>query len=443
MRKVLKCIYILIIMVALCLPVGLMGFYESAGTENRELAGFPDEINEDFGKNMNSYLEDNFAFRDRLVSADSSIKASVFQMGGNDKVAVGKDGWLFFAEDIDGLTSKNTLSGREIFCISRELEMIRDYAGDNGSSFLFMIAPDKAGLYSEYLPYYYKESTLPDNKEMLEAMLDKDMFIDLSLLFENEKEVLYHRLDSHWNNKGAQLVVNAMLDRLGLDKKEYAQPTESMDWEGDLYKMLYPLGEEKDKQYNYSGFEYSYAKRFKSTDDMLISTKNPKNDNGSILLFRDSFGRNMLPFIGDNFSEAELARAVPYDFNRLSQRHFDYAVLEIAERNVDELLDKAPYIIASEADEATDELLRLDESEYELVVEEKDECCHLYGVINSPLETAARIYVKTADMLFEAFPCYEKEKGKFEYKNGNGFSIYIDKALAKDKTEIFIGNNGG
>ena len=441
--KVLKILYISGVIAALSIPVGFMKYYKPVNAENRELSELPEKISESFGKELDSYLEDNFAFRDRLVTADSIIKAKVFKMSGSEKVVSGKDGWLFFAEDIDDLTSKNTMSKREIGCIKRELELINEYASKHNSRFLFIIAPNKASLYDRFLPYYYVKSGIPNNKSLLEnSILSSVEYMDLSALFESGNEVLYHRLDSHWNNKGALFVIKALTDKFGLPSKDYETPTITSDWNGDLYKMLYPLGEEKDEQYNYSGFEYSYTKRFKSVDDMVISTKNEHTNNGSLLMFRDSFGRSILPFAADNFSEAELRRAVPYDLDRLTQKHFDYTVLEIVERNLDELLAQAPHLTAEETS-IPNSNAQLDKEDYDFTVEYSENECHIYGVINKTLSENTRIYVKVNGKAYEAFPCYEKEKKKYDYSDGNGFSLYISTTASINETEIYIYIGGG
>ena len=79
MKRIIKIIYIVCIFVILCFPVGLMRFYTADNTENRTLAQLPplitsDGINQSFGEEFESYISDNFAFRDKLVNANSTIR---------------------------------------------------------------------------------------------------------------------------------------------------------------------------------------------------------------------------------------------------------------------------------------------------------------------------------------------------------------------------------
>lgn len=427
MKKALKLAYLIFIFVVLCIPVTFMKFYKAENTENRELAQMPSFFDEDFGEKFDNFISDNFAFRDVLVNADSSIMANVFGISGNGSVTMGKNGWLFYTETLDDITSENIMTDREVYCAARTLEMISDYVEKNNGRFLFMPAPNKASVYDEYLPYYYRKSNVPNNMDMVLNELNNVDCIDLRTVFENRDDVLYHRLDSHWNNKGALLVTDILLEHFGLEEYDYGVPEERQDWEGDLYKMLFPAGEEKDVQYYYDedNFNYQYTRRFKSVDDMIIETKNDFSENGSILLFRDSFGRSMLPFIGESFSKATLSRSVPYDFYQIEESNYDYVVLEIAERNIEDIISRAPYINAEKADVDTEKLKKLDSNEYELVCE-NESLNHIYGRISADITTDARIFVSVGDDIYEAFPVYELGEEDEPDGSGNGFSMYTD-----------------
>lgn len=426
MKRIIKIIYIVSIFTVLCLPVGFMHFYTAENTENRTLAQKPslftsDGIDNDFGEKFENYIADNFAFRDKLVNANSVIKAKLFGLSGNDKVTVGKDNWLFFTETLEDVTSKDTLTDREAFCAARTLEIINNYVSSRGGRFVFTIAPNKATLYPQYLPYFYQKSNQPNNMEKIVSRLESTEYFDIRPVFENTEEVLYHRLDSHWNNKGALMVTNALLEQMGLKGKKYSEPEEKQDWEGDLYEMLYPSGENKDTQYYYNEneFEYSNTSRFKSVDDMNIKTKSD-SPNGSILLFRDSFGRSMYPFVADNFSRAVLSRAVPYN---LTNMDYDYVVLEIVERNLEDIISRAPYMEAPLVKTDIDSLIKLESGQYDITVENKG-LEHIYGRINTELSENTKIYVALGDNLYEAFPCYELSEDEKPDGKGNGFSLY-------------------
>ena len=83
-----------------------------------------------------------------------------------------------------------------------------------------------------------------------------DLFEPLSA----QSETLYFKRDSHWNNKGALLAYNEVLNALGKEHNDFsnATVTRRKDFVGDLSKMLYPGGGEA--EYNdYYGAERFYA----------------------------------------------------------------------------------------------------------------------------------------------------------------------------------------
>jgi len=442
MKRILKLIYIVFILTILCIPVGYMRFYNSKNTENRELEKMPVVVNEifskDFGEKIESYVSDNFAFRDKLINANNMIKAKIFGVSGNKKVTIGKDDWLFYTESLDDVTSESVMTDREIFCVTRTLELISNYVKSFNGRFIFTIAPNKAGLYSQYLPYYYKKSDVPNSMDKVLNKLNNVDYLNLKTVFEDNSEVLYHKLDTHWNNKGAFLVTSSLLKYLKLDNvKSYSEPEKKQDWDGDLSKMLFPDMDYKDEQYYYNEneFNYTHTRRFKGTDDMIISTENKQSDNGSILIFRDSFGRSLIQFISDNFSKSVFSRNIPYDINQISKNHYDFVVFEIVERNIDNIISKAPYMEAQVVDVDLNNVTKLDDNEYELTYE-KNNINHIYGKILNNIKEDTKIYLNIGNEFYEAFPCYELKEDESSDGMGNGFSLYTSNN--SDKINIYI-----
>ena len=95
---------------------------------------------------------------------------------------------------------------------------------------------------------------------------------DLFSMFEEQDEVLYLKQDSHWNNKGALMAYDNMLDQLNKDHNDYssAEVTRTKDSYGDLSKMLYPAARKSEFNYNYELNEtYSYETPTKSVEDAI------------------------------------------------------------------------------------------------------------------------------------------------------------------------------
>ena len=65
---------------------------------------------------------------------------------------------------------------------------------------------------------------------------------------------------------------------------------------------------------------------------MIITTEN-QSGVGKVILFRDSFGNALHEFFANDFSEAVISRAFPYDVSDIEGA--DLVVVEIVERNID------------------------------------------------------------------------------------------------------------
>lgn len=174
-----KRIFIVLFFVIICLPSIAMFFYKTdINVEKRTVQRFPEiqkdgKINIEFFDELDNYFSDNFAFRQELIMADSALKSSVFGESNNDKVIVGKDGWLFFSESLDDYFGRNTLTDREVFSCARVLYLLQENAVSKGKQFLFTVAPNKNSLYSQYMPERYIKISDKNNYSMLKVELSK------------------------------------------------------------------------------------------------------------------------------------------------------------------------------------------------------------------------------------------------------------------------------
>jgi hypothetical protein len=66
---------------------------------------------------------------------------------------------------------------------------------------------------------------------------------------------------------------------------------------------------------------------------MEIHTKNPR-ETGNILVFRDSFGNALYPFLAESYGGAVFSRKAPYSAALAEKYGADTVIIEIAERNL-------------------------------------------------------------------------------------------------------------
>lgn len=333
--------------------VGMTFTGPSIGIGNEILAPPPSitkangALNPSFLNDTSDYFADHFASRQEFITANARLEAALFGESAQEKVILGKDGWLYYKSTLDDYQGQDLLSDREIWSAAHCLTLMQEYAQAQNISFLFTVAPNKNTLYPEYMPARYLRSDAPGNAERLYDALRQEgvTFADLEAAFCAEDRILYYRLDSHWNNLGAALAHDTILDALGKEAARLCAPdrfTEGKHYNGDLDVMLYPLGSDADVDY-VPNWEWCFSinEPFHSAEDQMIHTLRAERS-GSLLMFRDSFGNSLYPYMADSFFEARFSRAMPYDLSLLDDSDTDTLVIEIVERNIDWLAQRAP-----------------------------------------------------------------------------------------------------
>lgn len=344
-----KKIFFIILFTAICIfPLASFPF---AGNQNAEsaMSAKPTpsitkagKLNRDFFKDCGDYFSYNFGFRQNFVTADARLKSGLFSTSDQDNVVLGRNGWLYYGSSMDDYYGYETMSDKDIEKAVKNLSEIQKELNDKGIRFVFTIAPNKNSLYPQYMPGGY--DTTPDkrNSVRLRKALEKSdvNYVDLYCLFENTDEVLYHKTDSHWNNKGAAMVCNKLLKAAGKDCTDYSNVPYKIknDFTGDLFSMLYPTDKGTDPEVYYDvKRSYTYDQPIESTYDPEIETTN-HDKTGSLVMFRDSFGNSLLPFVADEYGKCYFSRMDPIDISEATDRGADTVIVEIVERNLKNIL---------------------------------------------------------------------------------------------------------
>lgn len=443
--------------IGICLvPAVLMPIVKAdADKEKRELASAPKiktedgKINFDFFSDFETYFSEHFAFRQQLVTADGRIKSSILGTSPNSDVIVGKNGWLYYGETVDDFLNINTLSDRAVNNIKNNLDMMNAYCQQNNAQFVFTVAPNKNSVYPENMPFNYIESDNQGNYEKLAAALSgSGYWCDMkeTLLNASSSIPLYHKTDTHWNNLGAYAGHSRIMAMLGKESCSAGSRWFTHDDRlGDLAAMIYPAEKAKDTQvYNDYEFTYSYLGRFHALDDISIKTVCEGKD-GSLLMYRDSYGEAILPYMAECFSEAEFSRAVPYRMNGING---GAVVLEIVERNIGNLQKYAPVMNAPEADISDLAPEEISRKETVIRTEKSGVFTHIYGELPEEAFSGsnAEIFVSVGEKSYQAFNCFEDKLLEREGETSDrGFSLYIqsEEEISSDDIMITVLNENG
>ncbi|MDR3238826.1 MAG: hypothetical protein LBT44_01895 [Clostridiales bacterium] len=364
----MKKIFIAVVLIAYAFPAAatlILG--QSPPAANETPVAAPEFISEDGAVNWNflsdfaAFINKCFAFRLELIHLNSALSAAFFDVSQADDVILGAEGWLYYEETIDDFLRKNVLSDEKIARISQTLARIEWNCAREGIQFLFVIAPNKNSIYPEYMPDLGPKHGAENNREKLLKRLQTDgvSHVDLFAVFNAYREeakarqseiaqnstasswapdLIYYRLDTHWNKLGADLANAAILRALGREEEPFARrgvlyniPREG---NSDLYQMLYPKGREKELDVEFArAFTFMYDEPISDPGSMTIQTA-CENKPGSALVFRDSFGNALYPFLAESFGKAVFSRRTPYALELAEEYQADTLLIVMAERNI-------------------------------------------------------------------------------------------------------------
>jgi hypothetical protein len=322
--------------------------------------------------------------------------------------------------------------------------LVQQSVEERGAEFQFTIAPNKNTLYGEHMPYYDSKKVSEDsNADRVRVKLQECgvSYTNLFEAFENEEEVLYLKRDSHWNQKGAILAYHTILEDLGIEHETY-EATEALRTRteyGDLNQMIYPLGGEPEWNYQYQyETKYRYMTDTASVEDAWIGTENP-DGNGSLLMFRDSFGNTLLPLMANTFETSYFSKELPYHLeDYMQQYHPQTVIVEKVERNMDDFASDPPIMTGPvvELDESadaidTDTRFSVEESEYET------DYWEIKGELDSDsVQENTRVYIRIQDegetITYEAYTVSTES-------SDDGFLLYLPKTImAADSVRIDV-----
>lgn len=422
--------YILIVWAVLIFPFAGMAFWPSnETTENAELALWPrlkteEGWNKEYLSQMGAYFEDHFALRQYWVTANALLRSSIFHTSATDQVVLGTEDWLYYSGTLADYQGTNLFSDRQMFALAHNLKLIQELAEVQGSRFYLMIPPNKNTLYGENMPEHFLEGETSNLDQILPLLRQEGIScLDLEAAFLEEEETLYFARDSHWNNKGALLVYRVLMEQMERAHETFRNvPYETrQEHSGDLDEMLFPKAVELENDifYDYD-WKFSYVNEVTDNMDSWIETENPQKE-GSILMYRDSFGESLLPFVAENFGKGYFSRLVPYNLTQIEQYRPDVVVIEKVERNLDDFISEAPIAECPQRENITAPEAK---TETTLLAEKAGSFLEVQGLLDEKyLDRETEIYVSVRNEKTMETKTYETFY--ISTAEGDGFHLYI------------------
>lgn len=239
---------------------------------------------------------------------------------------IGKDNFLFLGNGHDNVVDKSNGVYRptkeEINNWTNKLKDLQKWYEDSGIKFIIAIAPNKHSIYKEKLPNWmeYDGKTITDDI-VEQANIKNINILDLrEKLIESkqqESDILYWKTDTHWNEKGASIAFDTIINKinniyqLNLQKPKY-NLNPSTRGGGDLSNFLKInniLDKDYEKNYSYS-FEKNYDickgninKENQVLED-CIKIDNPVIGYNEYIINNHSENKLKLLFLVDSFAGA-------------------------------------------------------------------------------------------------------------------------------------------
>ena len=319
-------------------------------SENRYLAGppavtLPTIINGSFSEGYETYISDQFLFREGFITLKSAFETALMKTENND-IIYGRNGNLF-----------PKFSKFESRVLQANLAAIDKFAAAMKAPVAVMILPSKYHPLIDTVPLGFP---FVDQSYFISGIngylsVNADVVNAKDILTVNSSRYIYYRTDHHWTNYGAWLAYQQFASVAGFAPFEYdSRPMISVEgFLGTSYSKSHRLGTKPDviTYYDFEiesliadGVEYStlydfeqFGKRDKYAGFIhgnngltVIQSEYSDSKLGAILVIKDSFANSLIPLLTEHYNT----------IYAIDPRFYNYAegYSQFAEMDLDQVL---------------------------------------------------------------------------------------------------------
>jgi hypothetical protein len=298
------------------------------------------------------YFGDHFGLRSPLMHAHAVMSVRALHTSPSPSVIVGREGWLYYADDsaLDDYQTAQLFTTEDLETWRRQLTSDRDWLRSQGAALVFMVVPDKHVIYPEFLPSSIHRLHREYRSDQLVAYLRAHSDLTIvdtraALMARKPQERLYSTTDTHWNNRGAYVGYEALIEAAGrlvpglapLSRDAFT-PVERDENGGDLAAMLGLDGMLREHVLDLMPRTPRRARLVEPADlhegyDVArVVTEVADASLPRAVVFRDSFMSALVPFVSEHFSRAVYMWQNDIDREVVSREHPQLVVLEIVGR---------------------------------------------------------------------------------------------------------------
>lgn len=297
-------------------------------------------------KEFNKYHDNNYGLKPQMVDSYLKFKSQIL----NDpplqnRVLTGKDGWYFLGNQYNELFNDSfgnrPFSKFELEKIKKNIKTIKEELESKGIAFYIVVPPNKHRVYSEKLPFIIEQK--PTRLEELNSYLKQEINFELldlrdTLIASKEKELLYYKTNTHWNDLGAFIAYHKTLNTINLEVPREPISNYNIDYKpikrGDITEMINLKF--KESAISLSKKTASEIIPLKSKREYL-HFKNPKR-NKKLIMYRDSFSNAWIQFFNESFGETIYFRDYKISHSFINKEKPDVIIFEIIERELSTIL---------------------------------------------------------------------------------------------------------
>lgn len=289
-------------------------------SERRKLAQLPSIkinsiINGDFFQELNSYLVEQFPFRDFFRNIKGIVSNNLFQKKDEDGIFI-KDNTIY---QLNPSINEDS--------ITHFTDLINKIKNNNikTNNIYYTVIPDKN---------YFLDDDIPklDYKKLEKSLSKKLNDMEYINIFDALNLDCYYKTDIHWKQESLKSVVEKLQETMNLENTNHQyKKNEYQKFYGALYgriannlkadKLTYLTNKEIETATVFDYEKQNYRKVYEQNDLknidsydiylggakalLIIENKQQSNDK-ELILFRDSFGSSIAPLLISNYSKITL-----------------------------------------------------------------------------------------------------------------------------------------
>lgn len=298
------------------------------------------------------YFAERFGLKEPLRRLCGHVLVNGMKTSSSSAVILGKNDFMFLASEgiLDYRRGANPLTSELLDDWVRTLAERHASLAERGTRYGFMVAPDSHSVYQEELPENLTGSTLPTRLDQFIEHATRNApqvpFIDLrsTLLPAKATLPLYFKNDTHWNPAAAWLAASELARRLDLPQPPGALlPVRGPVTSGGDLARLVGLGPDLEEAELWpaasplaltdeSGQPTTWTlKDVVPRTHVVVINENGK---GTAVIFRDSFGEALIPWISGMFRRTHWVFSYEYAQQLVDEERPQVVLEQIVERRL-------------------------------------------------------------------------------------------------------------